>query len=186
MYSLSCDISLRHGAFTLWKDNKPIDVMVWEDKNKNDYYKNCDEILLNFLKFVEKNYLKITDISYIFIEEPLLGGPNQFTIIKLMSFVCIVSYALYFYTKTVPKMLNQSRIKTFIVGKQPRSINKKVLVEEKILKSYLEIFEKLPNKRKNNEGDIYKRKYKTHISDCADSLALGLFGLNVYLIQQKT
>jgi len=175
---LSIDLSLRHGAFIIWKNKKPIGLMVWEDKEQNDYYENCDKVLKDFLNFVNNVYLKTKDFNYIFIEKPLLGGPNQYIIVYLLSFIYMVSYSLYSYTKIKPIMLNQSKIKTFMVGSQPRSVNKKQLVEIKMLKKYPEVFENLPNKRKNVEGDIYKRKYKQHISDCADCLAIGEYGLN--------
>lgn len=183
---LSIDISLRHGAIISWIEDTPNDVIIFNDKEKKDYFDNIDSLIQDifYLQNKEKCYNYNNKLTDIFIEKPILhGGPNAITIAKLLSFVNMFSYALYEQFNIKPVFFNSKKIKTYIVGSQPQSVNKKEMVEEKMLKKYLKVFEKLPNKKRitNNGKTIYDRKYRGNISDCADSLSVGLYGINKFV-----
>lgn len=181
---LSIDYSMRHGVGVLWDVLYPAKVVVLDDNKDNI----CDGIS-DFVKNVECEVEKLVwrtqksgrdaCLSHIFIEEPLRMGPNQGTIVDLFFVLGNLFYALWNCFSIEPIFLHQSKIKTFITGHQKKGVDKKKLVEEKMLLKYPEIFEKLPDRKRMGKGDsIYDRKYKINISDCADALAVGEYGIS--------
>jgi len=183
---LSIDFSKRHGVGVIWKNMKPKLLISFKDDGEGVIYDNIEGFINmlnhNMVDFILREEDTSLFIKHIFIEEPLGRGPNQGTIVELFFVLGQLSYALYssqYVGKTIPIFLHQSKVKTYITRSQPRKVDKKALVEKKMLEQYPDFFEKLPDKRKTGKGDtIYDRKYKILISDCADSLAVGLYGIN--------
>jgi len=177
-YFLSVDCSMRHGAAVLWKNNNPIDVVVFKDDEQKYCYINIENFIVD-IKFTVKSFKIMNPIlvSEIYIEEPLKKGPNQITIVDLFFVLGGFAYLLYDTFEVIPKFLNQSMVKTNIVGSQKRNVDKKAMVEKEMLRRFPDIFEKLPDKKNKKEGDVYHRKYKGDISDTADALSVGLYGL---------
>jgi len=180
---LSIDFSKRHGVGVIWKDWKPETLIWFKDEGNGNPNENLTVFIAMLNQTMTRLILRYEDTSlffkHVFIEEPLRMGPNQDTIVDLFFVLGGLCDRLYSLNYGEAIFLHQSKVKTFITGKQKRGVNKKALVEKKMLEYFPTIFEKLPDKRKTGKGDtIYDRKYKIMISDCADSLAVGLYGIN--------